>query len=508
MTLPSTLLEDIARAPTDRPVLLLIRHAERDAIAAGDVGLDARLTDRGRAAARLLGAALPGGGVEVVSSPIARCVETAELLGRGAPRLDRRLGDPGAFIRDTERAWPWFRDHPLAWLVARQIEDDEPLPGFAAPADGVRALVVASMPRAGLRVAVTHDALLGVVAGRVLGRADLPLPGWLEGLLVWPVPGGFRVRYRGIEGAIDGETLCPRSGLTVRDGRIRAPNLELSVARHCNLACAGCSHLSPILAPELVDVNALEADLTRLATAYHAQTVKLMGGEPLLHPRLDDVIAAVRRSGVGERITLCTNGVLLSKMSDDLWRSLDAVAISRYPGLLGDAAIERARERARRAGTALDVFDYSHFRLSWSRPGAESLALVDRIWRTCHVAHRWRCHNLDRGRFALCPQALMLPDHLRTLPAAGVDLRAPEASEARLLDRLLDHLDDPGPLDACRHCLGTAGVRIEHGQRRRDWEALHHAPSESLVDWLHLARMEAVDAEVPQGCLRSEADVP
>lgn len=508
MTLPSTLLEGIARAPTDRPVLLLLRHAERDDIAAGDVGLAARLTDAGRAAARLLGGALPGGAIEVVSSPIARCVETAGLLGRGAPRLDLRLGDPGAFIDDTELAWPWFRDHPLAWLIARQIEDDEPLPGFAAPADGVRALIAESMPREGWRVAVTHDALLGVVAGRVLGRSDLSLPTWLEGLLAWPVPGGFRVRYRGLEAAIDGETLRPRAGLTVRDGRIRAPNLELSVARHCNLACAGCSHLSPILPPELLDIDELAADLARLATVYHAHTVKLMGGEPLLHPRLGEVIAAVRRSGVGDRIALCTNGVLLPKMGDDLWRALDAVAVSRYPDLLTDAAIERARERAARAGTAFEVFDYGHFRVSWSRPGTESAALVERIWRTCHVAHRWRCHNLDRGRFALCPQALMLPAHLPTLPGAGVDLRAPEARGARLLDRLLDHLDDPRSLDACRHCLGTAGGRIEHHQRRREWEALHDAPGEALVDWMHLARMEAVDGEVPQGCLRDDVEMP
>src|SRR5256885_1556329 len=77
--------------------------------------------------------------------------------------------------------------------------------------------------------------------------------------------------------------------------------------RRCNLACTYCNeyddYSKPVPTEVMVDrVNQL-ADLgTSILT--------LSGGEPLLHPDLDEIIAAMRRRGV--LACMITNGYLLT----------------------------------------------------------------------------------------------------------------------------------------------------------------------------------------------------
>src|SRR5438045_9060842 len=99
----------------------------------------------------------------------------------------------------------------------------------------------------------------------------------------------------------------------VVDGRILNRRVEINVAEHCNLSCRACSHMSPVHVKSFADADVVARDLTTLAPSYHAKVVRLLGGEPLLHPDLGAVIDAVRGSGVCDRVTLVTNGVLLPR---------------------------------------------------------------------------------------------------------------------------------------------------------------------------------------------------
>jgi phosphohistidine phosphatase len=74
--------------------LVLVRHAES---APGSPDQLRTLTDEGRAQARALGERLRGEGIRpdaVLSSPLLRALQTAELLGFGEPEADERLA-PG-----------------------------------------------------------------------------------------------------------------------------------------------------------------------------------------------------------------------------------------------------------------------------------------------------------------------------------------------------------------------------------------------------------------------------
>ena len=69
--------------PGDADIALVIRHAEREEIPTGTFGYHVALTDQGIAAAEQLGEALSAKRtITTVSSPVPRCVQTAEAILR------------------------------------------------------------------------------------------------------------------------------------------------------------------------------------------------------------------------------------------------------------------------------------------------------------------------------------------------------------------------------------------------------------------------------------------
>jgi MoaA/NifB/PqqE/SkfB family radical SAM enzyme len=77
--------------------------------------------------------------------------------------------------------------------------------------------------------------------------------------------------------------------------------------RRCNLACEYCNEYDDFSKPVPVDV--MIGRINRLAD-LGTTIITLSGGEPLLHPELDDIIAAMRRRGV--IAGMITNGYLLT----------------------------------------------------------------------------------------------------------------------------------------------------------------------------------------------------
>jgi MoaA/NifB/PqqE/SkfB family radical SAM enzyme len=77
--------------------------------------------------------------------------------------------------------------------------------------------------------------------------------------------------------------------------------------RRCNLSCAYCNEYDDVSKPIPTEVMVSRIDrLANLGTSI----LTLSGGEPMLHPDLDDIIAAMRRRGV--LAGMITNGYLLT----------------------------------------------------------------------------------------------------------------------------------------------------------------------------------------------------
>jgi len=199
--------------PSGVPLALLLRHAERPPLPPHEPGNDVALTEEGREACRRLGQALGDQLRGLNTSPVLRCLETAEALRTGAGAScevvhDRMLGDPGAFVVDPQQAWTSW----LGWGangVARALMTGEKVPpGFADPGQATRALaahLASHLPSTpGVHVFVTHDTLLGPFVARGLGRVlgAETWPGFLHGALLWKEGAQLLLAYREWTGAL------------------------------------------------------------------------------------------------------------------------------------------------------------------------------------------------------------------------------------------------------------------------------------------------------------------
>jgi MoaA/NifB/PqqE/SkfB family radical SAM enzyme len=78
--------------------------------------------------------------------------------------------------------------------------------------------------------------------------------------------------------------------------------------RRCNLACTYCNEYDDFSAP--VPTTEMFQRIDRLAS-FGTSIITISGGEPLLHPELDEIIRRIRRDGM--MAGLITNGYLLVK---------------------------------------------------------------------------------------------------------------------------------------------------------------------------------------------------
>src|SRR2546423_7529883 len=78
---------------------------------------------------------------------------------------------------------------------------------------------------------------------------------------------------------------------------------QIIPVRRCNLACTYCNEFDAVSAPVPLDEMLRRVDLlANLGTTI----ITLSGGEPMLHPGLDDIIRHIRCRGA--LATLITNG--------------------------------------------------------------------------------------------------------------------------------------------------------------------------------------------------------
>ncbi|MEZ4462640.1 MAG: histidine phosphatase family protein [bacterium] len=220
--IPPSVLRHLDEAPTDRPVVVLLRHSVREDLAPDDVGYDLPITEIGRRLAVELGALLHGRLRTLHTSPLARCVQTAGAIAEGAGadlRIvpSRLLGDPGVFVLDGKLAWKNWQELGHEGVMQHLVTNNTALPGMAQPDQAARFLVQSMLATAadepGIHIFVTHDLLVTATAASMLGR---PLrvddwPEFLEAAFFWRTDEGVHAAYRDYTSIQEGAFVCELS---------------------------------------------------------------------------------------------------------------------------------------------------------------------------------------------------------------------------------------------------------------------------------------------------------
>lgn len=248
-----------------------------------------------------------------------------------------------------------------------------------------------------------------------------------------------------------------------------AKNLEIHIVDHCNLDCIGCSHESPLVPNWFESPNKLKRDLSLLWNWYQAPLIKLLGGEPLLHPKISEIISIVKMM-TQSRVRVVTNGILLKKQFKRLY-GIDEIHISVYPNTIihsNDDLIQIAAELS----VPVTIQRFKFFR--WHRsPPRNNLNMTKRIFNTCQIYHSWQCHTLRDGWLYPCPTSATWARGNKE----GILLRN---SNCELQKERSQLLSSKNPFNSCKECLGSVGKRYEH---RLGWcRKLNTFPDSKPVD--------------------------
>ena len=112
--------------------------------------------------------------------------------------------------------------------------------------------------------------------------------------------------------------------------------IEFHLVDSCNLKCKGCTSFSNISKKSnFIDTRLLEIRLQKLTKLFTIETIRLLGGEPLLHPDINNILRTVRQCLGYSHIELFTNGILLNKMPqaffETCYKNNINIVISQYP---------------------------------------------------------------------------------------------------------------------------------------------------------------------------------
>jgi hypothetical protein len=128
--------------------------------------------------------------------------------------------------------------------------------------------------------------------------------------------------------------------------------IGVQLVNHCNLGCQMCSNFSQLSEEDYLDFEVFSRDMHRMRELTgdgFKGYIYLAGGEPLLHPQVNDFIALAAEIFPDAFICLITNGINLKKIGDTFWKTMHkssaTLAITLYPiNLDMDAILERANQ--------------------------------------------------------------------------------------------------------------------------------------------------------------------
>lgn len=119
--------------------------------------------------------------------------------------------------------------------------------------------------------------------------------------------------------------------------RLEKIQFEVSLVEHCNLNCAMCDHFSPLAEPSYLPIELFKKDIARMSEIFNreASYIYLVGGEPLLHPEINETLALTRHYFPTTDIRIFTNGLKLPLMSESFWKVCSrhniTISVSKYP---------------------------------------------------------------------------------------------------------------------------------------------------------------------------------
>lgn len=245
--------------------------------------------------------------------------------------------------------------------------------------------------------------------------------------------------------------------------------LEYHLVHSCNLRCAGCSHYSSLLNkltyPNLEDIIA-DLSLLKSKVSDNLMLLKLLGGEPLLHPQICECLKEIRNLFPQAILVIVTNGILLKKMSDEFYdicsKSRIRIEITDYN--LSNVNVEEIipnlkelniKSKVYRNSSKNLIWHYKHIRLTEGKIDCLSKCIYKNI-----------CNNYRNGKIYLCPHIAYI-DFFNNHFGTNIKLDDTDyisLDEVSCFDELLERIQSTKPNFCYKYCNYYDKTHPEKGQ--------------------------------------------
>ncbi len=245
--------------------------------------------------------------------------------------------------------------------------------------------------------------------------------------------------------------------------------IEFWATKHCNLNCRGCSSCSPISKEWYLDPEKLQQDLVRLRDLdIKVNNINILGGEPLLHPYLVDLLDVVKNVYPQCNLGILTNGLLLHKMGPLFWSKCIEhsikIKITWFP-VTTEEDITKLEEDLKKRGIDYHITRKTKFNKILVENNKSSM---ESIVRACGCNN---AYNLYDGCVSRCTVPMVVGAFNDYFGARLIDCGRLNIYEATT-EEVLDFLSKPN--QSCMNCSA-------HPQKVF-WEKAEKRPSKN--DWI------------------------
>ena len=234
------------------------------------------------------------------------------------------------------------------------------------------------------------------------------------------------------------------------------PSLDVVITERCTLKCNDCSNLMQYYKkPKSTNTSDILTQLSKILSVSKVNSVRLIGGEPLLHPDLHIIIDHLNQSLIDNHnsIEIYTNATLIP--SDRLLESMAraknlTVYISDYGSLSRNKEILLDKLKSNRIRYALES------NLTWQDCGtviSQTNKNLDYKYANCCVS---KTISLLNGKIYSCPFSANLHNIYKDIEITSRDvIDLSDVDNMSSLQALISSLyTSEQPLSACSFCRG------------------------------------------------------
>ena len=256
--------------------------------------------------------------------------------------------------------------------------------------------------------------------------------------------------------------------------RTELETMEIHVAEHCNLNCKNCSMFCGLV--ETCDFpcyQEFEEGIKQLKNFFpHIKKFRIIGGEPLLNPELDKYIRLIRNVYPYTDIRLISNGILVTKMSDQLIQTIIdndvTFIVTQYISL--KHSIDEINRFLSKTGIRYIVTEaVLEFQKIYNALGDSD---IDENFYRCH----WKgsCATMYGTKIATCYVPFVIhyfsdKFNLAIEETGKIDLMEEGLTAQEIIKRM--HT----PFDMCRYCAPKGNWT--------EWERLPDKNNTTIQDW-------------------------